>query len=130
MPRSDFATSAEYHADAANRAAALIKTTVARIDAAISMLEANRHRCGPMTFNAVRDELVRGRRAYLALTDRVDADGADICGQWGKNGRLSQVDTLVEQVDRISRAGVYVPYVPPAMAVKAMRADRGLELVR
>lgn len=130
MPRSDFATSAEYHADAAIRAAALIKTTVTRIDAAISMLEANRHRCGPMTFNAVRDELMRNRRLYRSLTVRVQADGAHICGYFGKSGHLSQVDTLTEQVDRISRAGVYVPYVPPAMAVKAMRADRGLELVR
>lgn len=130
MPRSDFATSAEYHADAAIRAAALIKMTVARIDAAIAMLEANRHRCGPMTFNAVRDELVRHRRGYLSLVSRVQADGAHICGHFGKNGRLSQVDTLTEQVDRISRAGVYVPYVPPALAVKTMRADRGLEVVR
>lgn len=129
MARSDFATSAEYHADAAIRAADLIKRTVARIDAAISILEGNRHRCGPMTFNAVRDELMRWRRAYLALTDRVDADGADICGQFGKNDRLSQVDTLVEQVERISRAGVYVPYVPPAMAVKAMRAQAPLQVV-
>lgn len=130
MPRSDFATSAEYHADAAIRAAALIKTTVTRIDAAISMLEGNRHRCGPMTFNAVRDELLRHRRGYLSLVIRVQADGAHICGHFGANGQLSQVDTLVEQVERISRAGVYVPYVPPALAVKAMRADRGLEVVR
>lgn len=129
MARSDFATSAEYHADAAIRAADLIKRTVARIDAAVSMLEGNRHRCGPMTFDAVRDELMRHRRGYLSLVSRVQADGAHICGHFGANGRLSQVDTLVEQVERISRAGVYVPYVPPAMAVKAMRAQAPLQAV-
>jgi hypothetical protein len=129
MTRSDCATSAEYHADASVRAAGLIKRTVTRIDAAISMLEGNRHRCGPMTFSAVRHGLNDARRGYLALTDRVDADGADICGQFGANDRLSRVDTLVEQVERISRSGIYVPYVPPAQAVKAMRAARGLEVV-
>ncbi|SES08018.1 hypothetical protein [Sphingobium sp. YR768] len=115
MPRSDFATSAEYHADAAVRAADLIQTTVARIDAAISKLENNRHRCGPFTFDAVRDELMCNRRNYLGRADQVQADGSYLCGYLGPNGRLAKVDTLIEQVERISKAPVYVAYVPPVL---------------
>ena len=115
MPRSDFATSAEYHADAANRALDLIQTTVARIDAAVEKLERSRHRCSPFTFSAVRDELMSNRRDYLARVPQVKMDGSYLCGRLGANERLAKIDALIAQVERISKAPVYVAYVPPAL---------------
>ena len=109
MTRSDFATSAEYHADAAIRAGQLLNSQIARIDSALSFMAQRKAVYLPATYKALRDNLIGVRNNALWYLDQPNNGGATAIGMMGPNGRGPKIDALIESVDRMANRARYVP---------------------
>ncbi|RSU58041.1 hypothetical protein [Sphingobium yanoikuyae] len=109
MPRSDFATSAQYHADAAIRAADLLNSQIARIDSALSFMAQRKAVYLPATYKALRDNLIGVRNNALRYLGKPDNGGDLACGMMGPNGYGPKIDALIESVDRMANRARYVP---------------------
>lgn len=99
MPRSDFATSAEYHADCDRRAGEMLNSQIARIDAALDKLERNRRWIKPFTARAYYDGLVSHRAKAVWYLSQPDNGGETALGMMGPNGRGPRLDDLIRSVD-------------------------------
>lgn len=114
MPRSDFATSAEYHADAAIRAGQLLNDQIARIDAALRTLKAAKDRLLPSIYAMHREPLTRMRRQLARDLDSIMAAplSADIVARrWNSNAYGPNVLNACEAVDySVSRAAETTAY--------------------
>ncbi|WP_066770004.1 hypothetical protein [Sphingobium sp. CCH11-B1] len=99
MLRSDFSTSAEYHADCDRRAGILLRDQIARIDAALDRLERNRRWIKPFTARAYYDGLVSHRAKAEWYLSQPDNGGVTALGMMGANGRGPRLDDLIRSVD-------------------------------
>jgi hypothetical protein len=116
MTRSDFTTSAEYHADAAIRAGQLLNGQIARIDAALSFMAQRKAVYLPATYKALRDSLIGVRNNALRYLGKSDNGGELACGMMGPNGYGPKIDALIESVDRMANRARYVPPVMRSVA--------------
>ncbi|WP_370309254.1 hypothetical protein [Sphingobium abikonense] len=99
MPRTDFPTSAEYHADAERRAYDLLNSQIARIDAALDFLKLNRSRVLPSIFTGIHTQLVGMRNRAEGFLVMPDHGGATAIGIMGANGCGPKITALTESVD-------------------------------
>ncbi|MEW6626556.1 MAG: hypothetical protein AB1431_07190 [Pseudomonadota bacterium] len=99
MARADFATSAEYHADAERRAYDLLNEQIARIDAALEFLKLNRGRVVPGIYAGLHTQLVGLRNRAEGFLVMPDHGGATAIGFMGANGCGPKIAALIASVD-------------------------------
>ncbi|MEC9017662.1 MAG: hypothetical protein VYC29_07085 [Pseudomonadota bacterium] len=99
MARADFATSAEYHADAERRAYDLLNEQIARIDAALDFLKLNRGRVVPGIYASLHTQLVGLRNRAEGFLVMPDHGGATAIGIMGTDGCGPKITALTESVD-------------------------------
>lgn len=101
MAIADFATSAEYYADAERRAYDLLNGQIARIDAALDFLKSNRSRVLPSIYDGLCTQLVghRNMAEWYLLQPGFSTIAPVAIGMMGANGRGPRLDMLIESVD-------------------------------
>jgi len=99
MARADFATSAEYHADAERRAYDLLNEQIARIDAALDFLKLNRSKMLPSIYAGLHTQLVGLRNRAENFIVMPDHGGTTALGIMGANGCGPKITALIASVD-------------------------------
>lgn len=112
MPRSDFPTSAEYHADADVRAGDLLNSQIALIDAALSFMDQRKAAYLPSIYAATRTQLVGLRNNATWYLSMPDNGGETAIGMMGPNGAGPLITRLIGSADFHANR---VRYVPPVL---------------